>query len=157
VELSLQARKRISNTRSFMVTTSYQTVDLQNIKVSDVVRDSPDLKGIIQIARISSSLVSDTRDDVLDPKKGVFTTSTFQVASRIWGSEVNFLSFFNQSTYQDALGNGTIAASARLGWKVPYGQSQELPITERLFCRWLDHAAGISGSMKRGLPAADNS
>jgi len=133
VELSLQARKRLSSTRSFMVTASYQTVDLENIKVSDVVRESPDLKGVIQIARLSSSFVSDTRDDVLDPKRGIFTTSTFQVASRIWGSEVNFLSFYNQSTYQKPSGTATVAASARLGWKVPYGQSPELPITERFF------------------------
>jgi outer membrane protein assembly factor BamA len=116
-----------------MVTASYQTVDLENIKVSDVVRESPDLKGVIQIARLATSLVSDTRDDLLDPHQGVFSTSTFQVASRIWGSEVNFLSFFNQTTYQKPSGMGTVAASGRLGWKVPYGQSPELPITERFF------------------------
>jgi outer membrane protein assembly complex protein YaeT len=133
LELSLQARKRLSGTRSAMLTASYQTVDLKNLKVSDVVRQSPDLTGIIQIARISASLVSDTRDDVLDPKKGMLSTSTFQVASRSWGSEVNFLSFFNQTTYQKPSGVGTLAASGRLGWKVPYGQTPEIPITERYF------------------------
>jgi len=133
VEFSLQVRKRISTTRNLLLTASYQTVNLKDIKVDSILRTFPDLEGIIQIARVGASFVTDTRDDPLDPKRGIFTTSTFQIASRALGSEVDFLSLFNQSTYQKKSGVGTLALSNRIGWKVPYGETLELPITERYF------------------------
>jgi outer membrane protein insertion porin family len=55
------------------------------------------------------------------------------VASKYLGSEVDFVSLFNQSTYQRKSGAGTLAMASRLGWKVPYGNTLELPITERYF------------------------
>jgi outer membrane protein assembly complex protein YaeT len=133
VEFSLQVRKEISNTRSFLTTASYQTVNLQSIKLSPVVRANPDVEGVIQIARLASSFISDSRDDLLDPRRGVFSTSTFQIASRAWGSEVNFLSFFNQNNFHRPSGRATLAFSERIGLKIPYGQTAELPITERYF------------------------
>jgi len=133
VEFSLQVRKRLSQTKNVLTTASYQTVNLKDIKVDPIVRRFPDLEGIIQIARVGLSFVTDNRDDPLDPKRGVFTTSTFQIASKGLGSEVDFLSLFNQSTYQKKSGVGTLALSNRIGWKVPYGDTLELPITERYF------------------------
>jgi outer membrane translocation and assembly module TamA len=107
---------------------------LKDIKVNPIVpRFFPDVEGIIQIARVGTSFVTDNRDDVLDPQRGVFTTSTFQVASKHLGSEVDFLSFFNQSTYQKKSGAGILALSSRIGWKVPYADTPDLPITERYF------------------------
>lgn len=133
VEFSLQVRKELSDTRGFITTASYQTVNLKDIKTSSIGRNFPDVEGIIQIARVGVSYVTDNRDDVLDPQRGVFTTSTFQVASKHLGSEVDFLSFFNQSTFQRKEGVGTFALSSRLGWKVPYADTPDLPITERYF------------------------
>jgi outer membrane protein insertion porin family len=133
VEFSLQVRKELSDTRGVITTASYQTVNLKDIKVNPIVRNFPDVEGVIQIARVGVSYVTDTRDDVLDPKRGVFTTSTFQVASKHLGSEVDFLSLFNQSTFQKKSGTGTLALSSRIGWKVPYADTPDLPITERYF------------------------
>jgi outer membrane protein insertion porin family len=133
VEFALQVRKELSDTRGVITTASYQTVNLEEIKTSPIGRNNPDVQGIIQIARIGVSYVTDNRDDILDPQRGVFTTSTFQVASKHLGSEVDFLSFFNQSTFQKKEGVGTLALSSRLGWKVPYADTPDLPITERYF------------------------
>lgn len=133
VEFSLQVRKELSDTQGVITTASYQTVNLKDIKVNPIIRNFPDVEGVIQIARVGVSYVTDNRDDVLDPKRGVFTTSTFQVASKHLGSEVDFLSFFNQSTYQKKSGTGTLALSSRIGWKVPYADTPDLPITERYF------------------------
>jgi outer membrane protein insertion porin family len=133
VEFSLQVRKRLSATKNVFTTASYQTVNLKDIKVAPIVRRFPDLVGIIQIARVGVSYVTDNRDDPLDPKRGVLTSSTFQIASKGLGSEVDFLSLFNQTTYQRKSGVGTLALSNRIGWKVPYGDTLELPITERYF------------------------
>jgi outer membrane protein insertion porin family/translocation and assembly module TamA len=46
---------------------------------------------------------------------------------------VDFLSLFNQSTYQRKYGVGIVALSNRIGWKVPYGDTVDLPISERYF------------------------
>jgi len=132
VEFSLQVRKRLSATKNLLLTSSYQTVNLKDIRAT-FGRRFPDLEGIIQIARVGASYVTDGRDDPLDPRRGVFTTSTFQIASKGLGSEVDFLSLFNQSTYQMKSGVGVLALSNRIGWKVPYGDTVELPITERYF------------------------
>jgi len=132
IEFSLQVRKRLSVTKNVLLTASYQTVNLKDIR-SNFGRRFPDLEGIIQIARVGASYVTDTRDDPLDPKRGVFTTSTFQIASKGLGSEVDFLSLFNQSTYQRKYGVGIVALSNRIGWKVPYGDTVDLPISERYF------------------------
>jgi outer membrane protein assembly complex protein YaeT len=132
IEFSLQVRRSLSATKNVLLTASYQTVNLKDIRQT-FGRRFPDLEGIIQIARVGASYVTDTRDDPLDPKRGVFTTSTFQIASKGLGSEVDFLSLFNQSTYQKKSGVGTLALSNRIGWKVPYGDTLELPISERYF------------------------
>ncbi|HET9216251.1 MAG TPA: outer membrane protein assembly factor BamA, partial [Terriglobia bacterium] len=132
VEFALQVRKELSDTRGVITTASYQTVNVREAE-DTLGRDFPEVEGIIQIARIGVSYVTDNRDDVLDPQRGVFTTSTFQVASKHLGSEVDFLSFFNQSTFQKKQGVGTLALSSRLGWKVPYADTPDLPITERYF------------------------
>lgn len=136
VELALQARKRISASNSFLATASYQTVDLQDIRLSPVVRRIPDSQGVVQIAKLGASFISDHRDSGVDPKHGMLNTSTFQIAGKPWGSEVNFVSLAHQSSYfrPSRIGAlGTLALSSRLGWKLPYGEDLELPITERYF------------------------
>jgi len=133
-ELSLQIRKKVSNTKSFLTTASYQNVNLTDIKINPVVDQFfKDLQGVIQIARLGESFISDRRDDAVDPTRGVFTTSTFQIANKAFGSEVNFVSLYNQTTYQKKERTAVVAMSSRVGWKVPYGVTPEVPITERYF------------------------
>jgi outer membrane protein insertion porin family len=60
-------------------------------------------------------------------------TTSFEVADKHWGSEVNFVSLFNQTSYYTPVRGGVIATSARVGWKQPYGGDLELPISERFF------------------------
>jgi outer membrane protein insertion porin family len=133
LEFALQVRKRIDEKNSFVTNASYQVVDLENLKVSDVVRKLPDLKGVIHISKFGATYVSDRRDNAVDPKNGLFNTTTFQIAGRAWGSEVNFVSLSHQASFFQPKGIGTLALSSRVGWKLPYGDDDELPITERYF------------------------
>ena len=133
LELSLQVRKRLTANNSFLTTASYQRVDLKDFKLSPVVRRLIDLKGVIYISKFGASIISDHRDNAVDPKRGMYNTSTFQIADKRWGSEVDFVSVAHQSSLFKPAGVGTLALSARAGWKLPYGQSDELPITERYF------------------------
>ena len=96
-------------------------------------RQTPDLRGIIQIARLGGSLVQDHRDDAINPQTGTFATTTFQVANKALGSEVNFTSLYNQTSYFIPLSGSVLATSARFGWNQPYGGDRELPISERYF------------------------
>jgi outer membrane protein assembly complex protein YaeT len=133
LEVGLQVRKRISPGRSLLGLASYQTVDLEDIKVNPIVRLFPDAQGVVHIAKIGGSFLTDSRDDALDPRSGMFTRTELQFAGRRWGSEVDFVSVFQQTGLYRPAGLGTIAFSTRIGFKNPYGEDHELPITERYF------------------------
>src|SRR5205823_5270886 len=73
------------------------------------------------------------RNDPINPRTGTFHTTTIQLASRAFGSEVNFASIFNQSIFYWPVNDAVVATSLRLGWNKPFGKTDELPITERYF------------------------
>jgi len=127
VNVSLQTVRNFSKTRTLSLLASYETVNLEGPSI--VLRT----EGLIQIARLGSSLITDRRDSVRDPTRGDFITTSLEVADKHWGSEVNFLSVFNQSSYYTSVRGGVIATSGRVGWKQPYGGDTELPISERFF------------------------
>jgi outer membrane protein assembly complex protein YaeT len=139
LDFAIQVLKHLSPNSSFVATASYETINLQDIKVNPAARRFPDLQGIIQIASFGARFdgdwrkAADGRSDSINPEKGSSTTSTVQVANRAWGSEVNFVALFNQYTYFKPVPSGIMAFSSRIGWKKPYGDDQELPISERYF------------------------
>src|SRR6185503_17815476 len=111
LELSLQVRKRLNATNSFLTTASYQRVDLKDIKLSPVQRRLVDLQGVVYISKLGASFISDHRDNAVDPKRGLYNTSTFQIAGKSWGSEVDFISISHQSSFFKPAGVGTVALS----------------------------------------------
>ena len=117
VNFSLQTVRKLSKTRTLSLLASYETVNLQGPLV--VIKT----EGLIQIARLGSSLITDRRVDengvasIRDPNRGSFITTSVEVADKHWGSEVNFVSLFNQSSYYTPLRGGVLATSARVGWK----------------------------------------
>src|SRR5262249_43991088 len=120
-------------------TSTYETQNLQDINVNPLARRLPDVKGIIQIASVGTSFVGDWRDNPINPQTGKFLIGTFQLANKALGSEVNFVSLFDQSNYYKPVRGGVLAMAERIGWKVPYPGGrptifdQELPISERYF------------------------
>jgi outer membrane protein insertion porin family len=133
IDFSFQALKRFSPAQNLLFTSSYQTVNLQDIRVNPFAERFPEERGVIQIARVGSSFIQDHRNDPINPTSGSFHTTTFQVASRLLGSEVNFTSLFNQSSFYSPAPKGVLATSVRLGWNQPFGMTEQLPITERYF------------------------
>ncbi len=133
VDFSFQSLKRFANDDSLLLTASYQTVNLRDIRDNRHTDAFPDQVGVYQISRVGASYIRDTRNDVFDPSRGNYFTGTFQFANSALGSEINFTSVFTQfSLFRPAKG-AVIAASARFGWNQPYGRTQSLPITERYF------------------------
>jgi outer membrane protein assembly factor BamA len=125
--------KRFSPQHTFLVTSSYQTVNLADILVNPLANQFPDERGIIQIGSVSGSSILDRRNDPINPSTGSFTTTTFQVANRVLGSEVNFTSLFNQYSAYSPVPGGVLATSLRFGWNQPYGPTKALPINLRYF------------------------
>jgi outer membrane protein assembly complex protein YaeT len=159
IDFSLQVLKRFSPQQNVLLTSSYQTVNLRDIRVNLQAQSLPpeqgpcwsttvdtsattDTKvttqGVCQIARIGTSFIQDRRNDPLNPSSGSFSTTTFQLASRAFGSELNFTSLFNQSSFYSPAPYGVLATSVRLGWNHPFGITgknpfPQLPPTERYF------------------------
>jgi outer membrane protein assembly complex protein YaeT len=151
IDFSFQVLKRFSSSENLLLTSSYQTANLIDIRVNPHAQKlSPEeleqqLQSepcrICQVARVGASYIQDRRNDPLNPSSGSFSTTTFQLASRAFGSELNFTSLFNQSSFYSPAPNGVFATSFRLGWNHPFGrtnllapgQTQKLPATERYF------------------------
>jgi outer membrane protein assembly complex protein YaeT len=133
VDFSIQAVRGLTPHSNLILTASYQTVNLQDPVVNPAASQFPNATGIIQIARISGTLVQDNRDDAVDPHRGMFRTTTFQVASTALGGEVNFTSLYNQSIFYKPVGAQVLAISSRLGWKQPFSGDTAVPISERYF------------------------
>ena len=133
VDFSFQSLKEFANEDRLLMSASYQTVNLRDIRDNRLVDEFPEEEGIIQIARLSASYVRDTRDDILNPTRGNYFTGTLQLANKGLGSEVNFTNLYTQFSIYRPANAAVLAASARFGWIQPYGRTDPPPITERYF------------------------
>ena len=141
VDFSLQTLKRFAEPNvqrsdhwsELLFTMGYQTVNLADIRVNILADKLPAERGIFHIARLAASYIQDHRDDPLNPTTGSFNTTTFQVASRAYGSQLNFTSLYNLYSVYTSLPHGVLATSVRLGWNHPFGDTKSLPPTERYF------------------------
>ena len=111
----------------------YQTVDLLDVRVNPLANILKGEIGIFQIARVGTSYIQDRRNDPLNPSTGSFHTTTFQVASHVLGSELDFTSLYNLYSMYTPVPHGVLATSVRLGWNHPFGNTTSLPPTERYF------------------------
>ena len=133
VNVSLQSLKRLGNRDSLLFSASFETVNLQDIRVNRLARKFPDEVGTFQIAKVGASYIRDTRNDPINPGRGDFITGSFHLANHTLGSELDFTSLFLQGSLYRPAKQAVIAASARFGWNQPYGKTDGIPITERYF------------------------
>ncbi len=97
----------------------------------------------VRLSGFSLALTRDTRDDLLDPQQGTFTTADGTVAARIFGSQVGYTKAFVQGFFYHQLGRPHLvfAGGARLGigkllTLVTDDQGQpvsDMPASERFF------------------------
>ena len=70
----------------------------------------------IDIARLSTTALLDTRDDLVEPTRGWLHSSNFEYAPKGLGSDIRFVKYLAQQFYYRPIGRGVILASAvRLG------------------------------------------
>lgn len=101
----------------------------------DPNRDPDDPFGLditINIARLTSGVAIDTRDDPFDATRGWFHTSNVEYSSERLGSDLRFVKYLLQHYYYRPIGRGVVLASAaRIGLSEGFGQ--EIVPSERFF------------------------
>jgi len=96
----------------------------------------------VRLSKVFTSVLRDSRDDVLDPQQGAVLGVDGSVAAKALGSEVGFVKTFAQAfMYRRLPGRGfVLAAGARIG--VAVGFAQVVPAVD-------DIAASPNGAMAR--------
>jgi outer membrane protein assembly factor BamA len=85
----------------------------------------------VQAARLTGTIVFDTRSDAFEPARGFFHSSAFEYAPEILGSDVRFAKYSLQQFLFAELAPGLVSASAvRLGIGRGFG-GQRLPVFEQ--------------------------
>lgn len=100
----------------------------------------------VRLSKIFSSVLRDSRDDVLDPQKGAVLGVDGSIAAKALGSEVGFVKTFAQAfLYRRLPGRGiVVAAGARMGLAV--GFAQVVPAVEEIAAA---PAAGVARGKTR--------
>ena len=101
----------------------------------------------VRLSKVFTSVLRDSRDDVLDPQKGAVLGVDGSVAAKALGSEVGFVKTFAQAfMYRRLPGRGfVVAAGARVG--VAVGFAQVVPAVDEI-------AASPSGVISRAASRA---
>ncbi|MDP2734685.1 MAG: BamA/TamA family outer membrane protein, partial [bacterium] len=83
----------------------------------------------VLVGMLSQTWSRDTRDVPTDAQRGMFTTGDFGIASRLLGSQTNFLRLVLQnSSYHRLRGGLMLARSSQFGVQTPFGGSRRLEI-----------------------------
>jgi outer membrane protein assembly factor BamA len=85
----------------------------------------------VNVARLASTVLVDTRDDLVDATHGWFHSSDFEYAPPALGSETRFVKYVLQQRYYRRVGGVVLASAARLG--LATGFDQDLLPSERFF------------------------
>ena len=118
-EVRAEAGVRLPRRYSAAARYSYEHTRLFDERFTDEEKPLIDrLFPQVRISKVSTSLIRDTRNDVLDPDGGTFTIVDNELAARVMGSEVGFVRTFVQgfTFYRVPSPRRTILAlGARLG------------------------------------------
>ncbi|HEY3175833.1 MAG TPA: outer membrane protein assembly factor BamA [Candidatus Polarisedimenticolia bacterium] len=84
----------------------------------------------VRLASVATSMAHDTRDDIINPSRGGFSTFDVRLYHRALGSEEAFVRTFASANAFKEIGRGVVwASSARIGLVT----SHNIPISERFF------------------------
>ncbi|HEX7707137.1 MAG TPA: translocation/assembly module TamB domain-containing protein [Thermoanaerobaculia bacterium] len=88
----------------------------------------------IQISSFTPTFFWDTRDDIIDPRRGFFTSASIEYAFPLISADANFLKEYVQGAWFRPLSSNTVLAlSGRIGLIQPLGgtTSNDVPLSER--------------------------
>ncbi len=129
----LQTGFVLSPRTSLIVRYSYEKTNTFDVTVpeAEVDREFQDAT----FSGPSASILDDTRDDALDPRRGHFVGADLRVSSAALGGDSFVKASVQASTYKRATSRALLALSARVGLSraFGFGQPTRLPLPERFF------------------------
>ncbi|MBI4746904.1 MAG: BamA/TamA family outer membrane protein [Acidobacteria bacterium] len=132
--VQLRTERKLNDLTSLIFRYQFDDVRPFDLEISgdDLDRNNRPVK----LGRISSTYLRDSRDSALDATKGSFSIIDLSLASTKLGGTERYLRLFGQ--YQQfravpKIPSVTFASSIRIGLARPYGESTNLPISERFF------------------------
>ena len=130
--LSVQTALALSTRWNLVLRQTYQEIRTYNVVEDCLALDRQFCPATI--SGPSASLVGDTRDDPLDPRRGFFLLTDAQLSHRALGGDTLTKAFVQASGYRPLSPRVTLAASGRVGLGRTFGEETALlPIPERFF------------------------
>ncbi len=134
VALSSFVDKNINEQTSFTIGHTLSQEDLSNVEPDVILTDLD--SGILNLSFLSGSLNFDHRDSAIVPRKGFFLGLDSKLASNGIGSEANYVgggvkfSFYQPLHFAKQF---TIANNVKFFGLLPFADTEEIPISQRLF------------------------
>ena len=148
-EGTLQLSERVSKATTFFYRYTWRrvSVDQATLKISPFL--IPLFSQPVHLGLISISIITDRRDDPVDPHKGYYNTIDLGLAERAFGSQLNFVRFLGRNASYYPLGKRLVLArSTQFGNIHAFNYSGDplsaIPLPERFF--------GGGASSHRGFP-----
>ncbi len=138
-EGSVQLAQKLSKPSTLLYRFAYRRVSTSDLKIApDLV---PLLSQPVRVGIFSVNYIQDRRDDPVDAHKGVYNTIDVGLASRVFGSQVNFVrGLARNATYHRIGRKLVLARELTFGDIIPYSYgsqytdaSEAVPFPERFF------------------------
>ncbi len=167
-EGSVQLSQKLSKPSTLLYRFSYRRVGTSDLKIDpDLV---PLLSQPVRVGILSVNYIQDRRDDSIDAHKGIYNTVDVGLASRVFGSQVNFVrGLARNATYHRIGRKLVLARQLTFGDIIPYSYgsqytsaSEAVPFSERFFGGggtslrgFAENQAGLRDT-KTGFPVGGN-
>jgi translocation and assembly module TamA len=138
--LSIEASKVALQRTRWSVRYEYKISECKDSPLCNVIDDELPIEDFprdlldIQISSITPTFFWDTRDDIIDPHRGFFTSASIEYAFPVFSAEARFLKEYVQGTWYLPISRRTVVAlSGRAGLIQPHGgtTSDNVPLSER--------------------------
>ena len=138
-EGSVQLSQRLSKPSSILYRFSYRRVSTSNLFINPKL--VPLLSQPVRVGMLSSTYIQDRRDDPTDAHKGIYNTIDIGLASKYFGSQVNFGRILARNATYHPLGKKLVLArELTVGDIIPFNYQsrttdllEAVPFPERFF------------------------
>ncbi len=133
-EGSVQLAERLSRANTLQYRYVYRDVfvDPNSVKINEQL--IPILSQSVRVGGVSTTLITDRRDDPTDAHRGLYQTIDLGYAGKAFGSQTSFVRIvFKNSTYYRLTRDLTLARSTNFGLTLRTGGLPEIPLPERFF------------------------
>lgn len=130
VGTTLQVSKKLTKENRIFYRYTLKDVDVSDLQVS------PAEAGIqsLRLSGPSIAFTRDTRDDFFNPRKGNFDSVDLSWFPMALGSDLDFVKIYGLGSWFKKVWEESVWAQAlRVGLEIPYGNTTEIPISERYF------------------------